>query len=176
MLLCHTGLALSSSVAGFGVSLSSVSFLLRSSFVVFIFSWFVVSGLLAGSLCVLLRIRACICAVSFVKISNFVKFRQISRKFQIFIFLIFRRILPRMTPADSTAISAFSSPPCFSSILRRFLRSNLSNFLCPVLVCATSKRGYSRLCRSPPSLSLSRGGMVFFGVLQYSKKNHPPPT
>ena len=29
MLLCHTGLALSSSVAGFGVSLSSVSFLLR---------------------------------------------------------------------------------------------------------------------------------------------------
>ena len=33
MLLCHTGLALSSSVAGFGVSLSSVSFLLRVSFV-----------------------------------------------------------------------------------------------------------------------------------------------
>ena len=29
MLLCHTGLALSSPVAGFGVSLSSVSFLLR---------------------------------------------------------------------------------------------------------------------------------------------------
>ena len=37
MLLCHTGLALSSSVAGFGVSLPSVSFLLRSSFVIFIF-------------------------------------------------------------------------------------------------------------------------------------------
>ena len=33
MLLCHTGLALSSSVAGFGVSLPSVSFLLRVSFV-----------------------------------------------------------------------------------------------------------------------------------------------
>ena len=33
MLLCHTGLALSSPVAGFGVSLSSVSFLLRVSFV-----------------------------------------------------------------------------------------------------------------------------------------------
>ena len=66
MLLCHTGLALSSPVAGFGVSLPSVSFLLRSSFVVFIFSLFVVSGLLAGSLCVLLRIRACTCAVSFM--------------------------------------------------------------------------------------------------------------
>ena len=66
MLLCHTGLALSSSVAGFGVSLPSVSFLLRSSLVVFIFSLFVVSGLLAGSLCVLLRIRACTCAVSFM--------------------------------------------------------------------------------------------------------------
>ena len=39
MLLCHTGLALSSSVAGFGVSLPSVSFLLRSSFVVFNFSF-----------------------------------------------------------------------------------------------------------------------------------------
>ena len=36
MLLCHTGLALSSSVAGFGVSLSSVSFLPRSSLVIFI--------------------------------------------------------------------------------------------------------------------------------------------
>ena len=66
MLLCHTGLALSSSVAGFGVSLSSVSFLLRVSFVIFIFSLFVVSGLLAGSLCVLLRIRACTCAVNFM--------------------------------------------------------------------------------------------------------------
>ena len=66
MLLCHTGLALSSSVAGFGVSLSSVSFLLRVSFVIFIFGLFVVSGLLAGSLCVLLRIRACTCAVSFM--------------------------------------------------------------------------------------------------------------
>ena len=66
MLLCHTGLALSSPVAGFGVSLSSVSFLLRSSLVVFIFSLFVLSGLLAGSLCVLLRIRACTCAVSFM--------------------------------------------------------------------------------------------------------------
>ena len=66
MLLCHTGLALSSPVAGFGVSLPSVSFLLRSSLVVFIFSLFVVSGLLAGSLCVLLRIRACTCAVSFM--------------------------------------------------------------------------------------------------------------
>ena len=41
MLLCHTGLALSSSVAGFGVSLSSVSFLLRVSFVIFIFGLFV---------------------------------------------------------------------------------------------------------------------------------------
>ena len=66
MLLCHTGLALSSPVAGFGVSLPSVSFLLRSSLVVFIFSLFVVSGLLAGSLCVLLRIRACTCAVNFM--------------------------------------------------------------------------------------------------------------
>ena len=66
MLLCHTGLALSSSVAGFGVSLSSVSFLLRVSFVIFIFSLFVVSGLLAGSLCALLRIRACTCAVNFM--------------------------------------------------------------------------------------------------------------
>ena len=66
MLLCHTGLALSSSVAGFGVSLSSVSFLLRVPFVVFFFSLFVVSGLLAGSLCVLLRIRACTCAVNFM--------------------------------------------------------------------------------------------------------------
>ena len=50
----------------FGVSLSSVSFLHRSSFVFFIFSLFVVSGLLAGSLCVLLRIRACTCAVNFM--------------------------------------------------------------------------------------------------------------
>ena len=66
MLLCHTGLALSSPVAGFGVSLPSVSFLLRSSLVAFIFSLFVVSGLLAGSLCALLRIRACTCAVSFM--------------------------------------------------------------------------------------------------------------
>ena len=66
MLLCHTGLALSSSVAGFGVSLPSVSFLLRSSLVVFIFSLFVVSGLLAGSLCVLFRIRACTCSVNFM--------------------------------------------------------------------------------------------------------------
>ena len=41
MLLCHTGLALSSSVAGFGVSLPSVSFLLRSSFAIFVFSLFV---------------------------------------------------------------------------------------------------------------------------------------
>ena len=46
MLLCHTGLALSSSVAGFGVSLSSVSFLIRSSFVIFIFSLFVCSFIL----------------------------------------------------------------------------------------------------------------------------------
>ena len=66
MLLCHTGLALSSSVAGFGVSLSSVSFLLRVPFVVFFFSLFVVSGLLAGSLCVLFRIRACTCSVNFM--------------------------------------------------------------------------------------------------------------
>ena len=42
MLLCHTGLVSSSSVAGFGVSLSSVSFLLRVPFVVFVFSLFVV--------------------------------------------------------------------------------------------------------------------------------------
>ena len=66
MLLCHTGLALSSSVAGFGVSLPSVCFLLRVQFVVFFFSLFVVSGLLAGSLCVLLRIRACTCSVNFM--------------------------------------------------------------------------------------------------------------
>ena len=71
MLLCHTGLALSSSVAGFGVSLPSVSFLLRSSFVVFIFSLFVCRRLfcrygLDYTLCVLLRIRACTCAVSFM--------------------------------------------------------------------------------------------------------------
>ena len=50
----------------FGVSLSSVSFLHRSSFVFFIFSLFVVSGLLAGSLCVLFRIRACTCSVNFM--------------------------------------------------------------------------------------------------------------
>ena len=43
MLLCHTVLALSSSVAGFGVPLPSVPFLLRASFVVFIFSLFVCS-------------------------------------------------------------------------------------------------------------------------------------
>ena len=82
-----------------------------------------------------------------MKISNFVKF-------QIFVFLIFRCILSRMTPAGSTAVSA-SSSPCFSLILRRFLRSNLSNFLCPVLVCATSKRGYSRLS-GPPQKTLPR--------------------
>ena len=44
-LLCHTVLALSSSVAGFGVSLPSVSFLLRVSFVVSILSLFVCSRL-----------------------------------------------------------------------------------------------------------------------------------
>ena len=41
MLLCHTGPALSSPVAGSGVSLSSVSILLRVSFVVFFFGLFV---------------------------------------------------------------------------------------------------------------------------------------
>ena len=71
MLLCHTGLALSSSVAGVGVSLSSVSFLLRSSLVIFIsvclfvLGYFVVRAF-DYTLCVLLRIRACTCAVSFM--------------------------------------------------------------------------------------------------------------
>ena len=49
MLLCHTGLDLSSPVAGFGVSLPSVCFLLRVPFVVFFFSLFVVSGLAASN-------------------------------------------------------------------------------------------------------------------------------
>ena len=42
VLLCHTVLALSSSVAGFGVSLSSVSFLVRVSSIVFVVSLFAV--------------------------------------------------------------------------------------------------------------------------------------
>ena len=69
------------------------------------------------------------------------KFRA---NFKFVFLLIFRRILSRMTPAGSTVSSA-SSSPCSSLILGRFPRSNLSNFLCPVLVCAISKRGYSRL-------------------------------
>ena len=85
-----------------------------------------------------------------MKISNFVKF-------QIFVFLIFRCILSRMTPAGSTAVSA-SSSPCFSLILRRFLRSNLSNFLCPVLVCATLKLG----CNFPSTFR-APGEVLFAG-------------
>ena len=109
VLLC----LLLSPVLAFLYHLFPFSFVRRSlsssSVCLFVLVYFVVRAF-DYTLCVLLRIRACTCAVSFVKISNFVKFRQISRKFQIFIFLIFRRILPRMTPADSTAISAFSSP------------------------------------------------------------------
>ena len=57
-------------------------YLLRVPFVVLFFSLFVVSDLLAGSPCVLLRIRACTCAVSFMLSfvpcsldSNFIFFR-----------------------------------------------------------------------------------------------------
>ena len=62
--------------------------------------------------------------------------------------LISRRILPCTTLAVSTAFSAFSLP-CFSLILRRFLRSSPSNFLYPGPVCAILRRGRPRLSDPP---------------------------